>query len=108
MKKSTWEDKIPPKLVTCDASYIYKPLTLIINQSLKTSTFPNNIKCTVVTPLDKASLDKSDVNYFRSVSVLSCFSKIFENIVKDQLMPFIENPLFSYLHLDHLKVHSMF
>ena len=38
LKKSTGEDKLPPQLVKCAASYIYKYLTLIINQSLKTST----------------------------------------------------------------------
>ena len=78
VKKSTGEDKLPPKLVKWAASDIYKSLTLIINQSLKTSTFPNNAKRAVVTPLDKSSLDKNNVNNFRPVSVLNCFSKIFE------------------------------
>ena len=40
VKNSTGEDKLPPKLVKCAESYIYKPLTLIINQSFKPSTFP--------------------------------------------------------------------
>ena len=97
MKKSTGEDKLPPKLVKCAASYIYKSLTLIINQSLKTSTFPNNATRAVVTPLDKGSLDKNDVNNFRPVSVLNCFSKIFENVMKGQLMPFIDNYLSVFL-----------
>ena len=42
VKKSTGEDKLPHKFVNCAATYIYKSLTLIINQSLKTSIFPNN------------------------------------------------------------------
>ena len=78
-------------------SYIYKPLTLIINQSLKTSTFPNNAKGAVVTPLDKGSLDENDVNNSRLVSVLNCFSKIFENIMKGQLIPFLKNHLSVFL-----------
>ena len=97
VKKSTGEEKLPPKLVKCAASYIYKSYTLIINQSLKTSAFPNNEKPAVVTPLDKGSLDKNDVNNFRPVSVLNCFSKIFENIMKGQLIPFIEDHLSVFL-----------
>ena len=53
VKKSAGEDKLPLKLVKCAASYIYKSLTQIINQSLKTSTIPNNAKRAVVTPLDR-------------------------------------------------------
>ena len=30
---------------------------------------------------------------------------MFENVMKRQLVPFIENHLFSYLHIDHL-IHS--
>ena len=94
VKKSTGEDKLHSKLVNCAASYIYISLTLIINQSLKISTFPNNAKGAVVTPLDKGSLNKNDVIIFRPVSVLNCFSKIFKNVMKGQLMPFIENYVF--------------
>ena len=55
---------------------------MIINESLKTSTFANN-----------AELDKNDVNIFRPVSVLNRFSKKFENVMERQLMPLIENRL---------------
>ena len=68
-------------------------MTLITNQSLKTSTFSHNAKRAVVIRLDKGSLDKNDVNNFRLVSVLYCFSKIFENVKKGQMMPFIQNHL---------------
>ena len=55
---------------------------MIINESLKTSTFANN-----------AELNKNDVNIFRPVSVLNRFSKKFENVMERQLMPLIENRL---------------
>ena len=81
VKKSTGEDKLPSKPVKCAASYIYKSLTLIIKQSLKTTTFPNNAKRAVVTPLDKGSLDKKDVNSYRPVSIL-IFYKVFLKFLK--------------------------
>ena len=49
MKKLIGEDKLSRKLVKCAASCLYKSLTLIINHSLKTSSFPNNEKRAVVT-----------------------------------------------------------
>ena len=62
-------------------------MTIIINQSLKTSsTFPNN-----------AELDKNDVNIFGPVSVLNRFSKSFENVMEGQLMPLIDNHLSVFL-----------
>ena len=97
VKKSTGEYKLPPKLVKCAVSYIYKSLTLIINQSLKTSTFQNNAKRAVVPRLGKGSLDKININNFRPVNVLNCFSKIFENIMKGQLLLYIENHLSVFL-----------
>ena len=75
LKNSTVEDKLPPKLVKCAASRIYKCLTLKINHGLKTSSFPNNAKRAAATPLDKSSLDKNDVIKFRSVGLLNCFLK---------------------------------
>ena len=47
--------------------------------------------------LGKGSLDKNDVNNFKLVSVLNCFSKIFENVKKGQMMPFIQNHLSIFL-----------
>ena len=47
-------------------------------------------------------------NNFRFVSVLNCLSKIFENVIKGQLMPFVENHIVINLHVDHLILHSMF
>ena len=94
VKKSIGEDKIPPKLVKSAANYIYKSLTLITNQILGTFDFTNNAKRSAVTPLDKGTENKNDVvNNFRPVSVLIVFSKILENIIKNQLVPFIENQL---------------
>ena len=49
---------------------------------------------------NKSSLDRNDVNDFRpkfQVSVLNCFPKFFENVIKGQLMSFIENPLSVFL-----------
>ena len=65
--------------------------------SQPTSTFPNNEKHAVVTPLDKGLIDKNDVNNISVVSALNCFSKNFENVTNGHLVPFIENYLSVFL-----------
>ena len=50
-----------------------------------------------MTLLDKGSLDKNNANNVRLASSLNCFCKIFEYVMKGQLMPFIENHLSVFL-----------
>ena len=56
---------------------IVKPLTFIINQSLKTGTFPDRLKVARVRPLFKNGDNQLITNY-RPISILPSLSKIFE------------------------------
>ena len=56
--------------------------------------FPENEKVSSVTPIDKKTDDKNSVLNFRPISVLNCFSKVYENILKTQLVEKMNN-LFS-------------
>ena len=56
--------------------------------------FPENAKVASVTPIDKKTDDKNFVLNFRPMSVLNCFSKVYENILKTQLVEKMNN-LFS-------------
>ena len=67
----------------CVDSYI-RILTKILNTSLETSCFPNQLALAEVTPVFKKEDELSKENY-RPVSVLSHASKIFERIVFNQL-----------------------
>ena len=52
--------------------------------------FPENAKVALVTPIDKKTDDKNSVLNFRLISVLNCFSKVYGDILKMQLVsPFI-------------------
>ena len=90
---STGEDKIPPKLFKLASQYLSKPLTKAINTSIKNSTFPTRAKIATVTPLDKGGKDKTDIGNYRPVSVLNVFSKIYEKIMKSQIMAYFDNRL---------------
>ena len=53
--------------------------------------FPDATKFADVSPVDKGTDNKNIISNFRSVSVLSVFSKIFEAVIKNQLALYLEN-----------------
>ena len=81
------------KLITNDIS---KSITVIINKSLTSGSFPNNLKIAKVTPIFKKENNKLITNYYnRPISVLPVISKIFKNVIHEQLSEyFISNTLF--------------
>ena len=65
------------------------PLTYICNLSLKTGTFPSQMKMAKVIPVYKAG-DKHLYTNYRPISLLSQFSKILEKIFAARLDSFID------------------
>jgi len=61
-------------------------LTDIINLSLVSGTFPDQIKsCSGITLLKKYNLDKEDLSNYRPISHVSFLSKLTERVVKNRL-----------------------
>ena len=92
-RKSTGVDQIPPKLVCLASDELALPLTKAINCSIRNFVFPQNAKTAAVCPLDKGEPLRTVEKNFRPVSVLNTFSKIFEKILKEQLIPFLDKTL---------------
>jgi hypothetical protein len=90
VNKSTGDDKIPPKILQISANVLDKPLTTVINLSINEMTFPGQSKTAAVVPIFKSE-DKIDKKNYRPVSILNSLSKIFENVIKDQITPFLDN-----------------
>ena len=90
-KKASGTDKIPTKLVKLASNYLSKPLATAINNSLTSSKFPDIAKVATVIPIDKKTDDKYDISNFRPVSLLNCFSKVYENIIKCRLVESMYN-----------------
>lgn len=88
-KKSPGFDQIKPDLVKLVANEILYPLKLIINMSLCDGIVPDALKIAKVVPIYKKDSPESFGNY-RPVSVLPCFSKIFERIVHDRCCSFLD------------------
>ena len=86
-KSSSGLDNISCRLMKDISDIIAIPLTSLINQSLQSGIFPDKLKIAKVVPIFKAGKDniESYVHNYRPISLLSCFSKIFERVVYNQL-----------------------
>ena len=82
--KATGTDKISYKIIKLAAPVISDSLTLIFNQAITLSSFPDEWKIARVVPLYKNGQRGIPGNY-RPISVLPAISKIMERILHDQL-----------------------
>ena len=83
-KTSSGHDGISNKCMKKIIQYILKDLTMIINKSIREECFPDSLKISKISPIFKKS-DRTDMNNWRPIAELMTFSKIFENLVVNQL-----------------------
>ena len=96
-KKASGTDKIPTKLVKLASDFLSTPLATAINNSLASSKFPDKAKVATVIPIDKKTDDRYDISNFRPVSLLNCFSKVYENIIKCRLVDSMYNNISPFI-----------
>lgn len=94
--KAVGVDMIPPRVLKDAANILTKPLTNLINESLKENTFPSNAKVAYVLPFYKKD-ERSDKKNYRPISVLSSLSKVFELILKNQISSHLDKILSPYV-----------
>lgn len=83
-------DPIPTTLLQAIAPTILTATTQVVNASLTVGTFPASFKQAQVTPLlKKPSLDPTQVENYRPVSLLPFLSKIIERTVFKQVTEFL-------------------
>jgi len=88
-------DPVPSHILQAIAPDLLTFLTHLINSSLSTGCFPNSLKEARVNPLlKKPTLDPSEVNNYRPVSLLPFLSKTLERAILSQVS--------SYLHSNNL------
>ena len=100
-------DPIPTELLKKVLLAIIHLLTKLVNESLQTGEFPDNLKKALVIPLlKKSSLEPIPRNY-RPISNLPFVGKLMERCVIDQLMEHIHaNNLMETLQLAYRSHHS--
>ena len=87
--KSTGLDGIGPRILKMSHTIIAKPLTKVLNLSIKSSKFPERFKNAKVTPIHKKG-SKSDKNNYRPISILPIISKLLERHVANSVKQFLE------------------
>lgn len=82
-------DGISNNVVKKMSWFLVDVLSFIFNLSLVTGTFPTSLKRALVVPIFKNN-DKTSMNNYRPISLLSVFSKIFEKAIKSRIVFFLE------------------
>ena len=83
-------DSISNKLLKRSQEVIYKPLTMLINQTITTGYFPEELKLSRVKPLFKNE-DSTLISNYRPISLLPSLSKVYERVIFDQLFHYMLN-----------------
>lgn len=80
----------------------------IINESLRTGTFPSALKTAAVRPsLKKSTLDADELKNYRPISNLTYLSKLLEKVVHLQLVEYLDNEnMFSTFQSGYRRFHS--
>lgn len=82
-------DEIPPLVLKQVAILICDPLTDIINSSLSSGIFPDDLKKAKLIPIHKRN-SKTDANNYRPISLLPSPSKVIERIIYNRIMAFLQ------------------
>ena len=90
LNKAHGHDGISILMLKLCASSISKPLFLLFKHSLENECFPNKWKKANIVPIHKKG-DKQLIQNYRPVSLLPICEKIFEKIIFNSLLKYLEN-----------------
>ena len=92
-------DEISPRILQHVNEALAVPLTHIVNLSLKHGIFPDHLKKAKVIPIYKAG-NRCDISNYRPISILPAFSKVYEKIIANRLINYLEknNLLTTFQH----------
>ena len=99
IKKATGVDLISPKVVKAAINVIHKPLCEIIKLYISRNLFPHLMKIGRLSPIYKHPKIGSRLNkiYYRPVSVLTIFSKVFERFVLNSMLEYVNSILSDHI-----------
>jgi len=87
--KAAGYDGIVASVIKASCDSIINPLSDLKNRSLQIGCFPKALKIAKVIPFFKSG-DNSTPSNYRPISILPCFSKIFEYVIMQRLKSFLK------------------
>ena len=103
-KTSTGVDSVSNKLLKFVKNVISEPLSIKINQMLKSGIFSDSLKISKIVPLYKKD-DDTNLSNYRPISLLPSISKIFEKVILEQLSTHLDNNNLIHKHQYGFKKH---
>ena len=94
---ATGSDKVPLKIVKILANIIDSYLTNIINSDLKRNAFFDSAEVTSIRPIFKGKGKGTEIKNYMPVSILNCFSKVYERFIQEYLMSSVTNFLSDFI-----------
>ena len=95
--KGPGPDGIPNSFLINTRSSIVTPLSIIFEKSLSQGVFPETWKKSKIIPIFKSG-NKSNIESYRPISILSAIPKLFEKIVSDKFNGFFEGRITEEQH----------
>ena len=89
--KATGPDQIPAIVLKMCSPELSPVLSKLYNLCLSKSVFPSSWKMASVVPVFKGSGEKSDPANYRPISLLPIISKVFESVINQHLLGFLED-----------------
>ena len=102
--KASIENDIPAKILIGSKDIVSPYLSNIYNDCKQENKYPQSLKAVDVTPIHKKN-EKTAMKNYRPVSVIPIVSKLFERIMYDQIIVYINEFLSPYL-FGYRKGHS--
>ena len=96
-KKSCRSDSPKIQFIKLSIDIISPIIAKIFNICFLQGVFPNSFKLAEVIPVYKSG-NRTDPNNYRPISLLSPFSKIFESLIYNQLIKFLNKNNIIYKH----------
>ena len=96
-KKACGPDTLKPALIKKCNGQLVKPLTILFNKSIQQAKYPTAFKLAKVIASHKKESRFLPSNY-RPISLLNCFNKIFERLIYEQMMKFIDKHKILYIN----------
>ena len=93
--KASHSSNIPTKILKQNMDFFSPSILDYVNRSISSSTSPSTLKLADIIPVYKKDSRYEKSNY-QPISVLPNLSKIFENVLCDQISSFFENIFSKY------------